>query len=1062
MSLTRFAIARRVTIAMFVGILVVLGLLGLERMPWDLFPSIDVPVVVVSVPYPGAGPDEIEQRVVKPLEDALSVIEGVDYLESSAQENMGAVVVHFLNDVDTDVAAADVRDALGQVRGVFPDDTGEPVVSKFDPSSIPIIVVGVTGDRDPRDLRKLVEDEVKPALGRVRGVAAVSVSGGEEREIQILASQERLMAVGLTANRLSQLLAAENIDLPAGTIKTGGRDFRVRVLGQIKDLEDLRGLMIDTPAAGPVRLDQIADVEDTVVEPDAYTRINGTPSVALQVMKQSTANTVSVAEGVRAQVEWLRRELPSDLEFTITQDHSEAVIEAVIDLRNAIAYGAIFAALVVFLFLHSVRATIIVAIAIPTSIIASFFPVSMGFGFTLNMMVMLGLALSVGVLVDDAVVVLENIQRHLKRGELPAQAALNGRTEIGAAAVAITTVDIVVYVPIALMQGIIGQVFYGFAITVVVCVLFSLGMAFTVTPMLAAWWYERETRAQAHAGRSTLMGRFIGAWDRGYKALQRAYTAVLRRAIRHPYITLALAYGALILVFGVFGSRLRNEFFPNTDERQVNIRVEMPVGTRLEVTDDMVRAIEARLADREKYPEIVDVFAQSGSQGTAFLGLGKSGPNYGHLSLFLRPARERKLNRLRTDQQLAESLRRDLADLPSTTLFISAGSSMGGPGGGMELVLSGEDYDTLLSEAARLRTRIAQIEGIRDVELSTEAGRPEVQIEIDRWRARDYDLTTAEIAMAVRRAIAGGTDSKYRVGGDEYDIRVQLPRAELDCVERIEGLLVGRTKSGRLVRVRDVATVTPGFGPTVIERYQRTRSVTITAQNPGIGSADARDAIEAVLNESRNGQVHWAWTGSTKWQTESMNEMRRAILLAVVLIYMVTAALYNSVLEPLNIMLILPLALVGGIVGLYVTGMSMSLVAMIGMIMLMGIVGKNAILVVDYTNTLRVRGRERMEALIEAGTTRMQPVLMTTTAASLAMVPTALALAEGSEWRAPMAVVVIFGLILATPASLIVVPASYVIWDQVGQWFRRIGLAIFVRGRRSGDATAPEEGDGRE
>lgn len=1047
MSLTRFAIARRVTIAMIVGILLVLGLVGLGRMPWDLFPRIEVPVVVVTVPYPGAGPDEIEQRVVKPLEDALSVIEGVDYLKSRAQENVGAVIVYFLNDVDIDVAAADVRDALGQVKGAFPEDAQEPIVSKFDPSSQPVIVVGVTGARSPRDLRKLVDDEVKPALGRAQGVAAVSVSGGEQREIQILASAERLAAVGLTADTLSRKLALENIDMPAGTFQAGSRDFRVRVLGEVESLEELRALRIDTPVAGPLRLDQIAEVQDTVVEPTEYTRINGVQSVAVQVMKQSTANTVDVVEGVKEQVERLRRELPDDIEFTITQDRSEAVIEAIIDLRNAIIYGAIFAALVVFLFLHNFRGTIIVAIAIPTSLIASFFPIGIGFGFTLNMMVMLGLALSVGVLVDDSVVVLENIQRHLRRGELPAQAALNGRSEIGAAAVAITLVDVVVYLPVALMRGIIGQVFYGFAITVVVCVLFSLAMAFTLTPMLAAWWYERETRsAGTPTGFGALLTRFFSAWDSGYGQLRRVYSAVLRRAVAHPYVTLVVAFGVLIFVFVTLGSRLPNEFFPSTDERQVSITVEMPVGTRLEVTDEIVRNIEERLADRERYPEIAEVFAQAGSGGGAFLGIGKSGPNYGNVSIFLRPARERKLAGLRSDQQLAEALRHDLADLPSTKLLIS---TQGGPGGlgGMELVLSGEDYAALQREADRLRRRIEQMEGIRDVELSTEAGRPEVEIVVDRLRARDYGLTAGEIAAAVRRAISGATDSKYRVGGDEYDIRVKVPKADANSIEDIERLIVGKTKTNEPIRVRDVARITQGSGPTVIERYQRARSVTITAQTPGIGTRDAKRAIEEILKDSDGEQFAWSWSGSTKWQSEAMSEMTRAIMLAVVLIYMVTAALYNSVLEPLNILMILPLALVGAIVGLYVTGMAMSLVAMIGMIMLMGIVGKNSILVVDYTNTLRARGRSRYEALIEAGATRMQPVLMTTMAASLGMLPTALALAEGSEWRAPMAVVVIFGLILATPVSLIVVPASYVIWDQVGQFFERIARAIFVRPR---------------
>jgi len=443
---------------MLIGILLVLGLVGLSRMPWELFPDIDVPVVTVVVAYPGAGPEEIEQRILKPLEDQCAMIENVDTVSGTARQNVATLAMFFAFGTDVDVAAADVRDAVSRARGAFPDEAQEPSVMKVATNAWPVFTVGVTGKRAPRELRELVEDDVMPHLGSVAGVATVTLTGGQEREVQVLASKERLDAVGMSIAQFSAALQMENLNMPSGNIQEGMRDFQVRVLGEMKSLDEIRSLRIDTARGGVVRLDDIAEVQDTIVKPTEHARINGIDSVALSVVKQSDANTVGVCRSVEAAIEELKTTLPNDIQFVVAQDESEGVIESVLDVRNAIMYGAMFAALVVFLFLHNFRGTIIVALAIPTSLIATFLPIGVVGAFTLNMMVMLGLSLSVGVLVDDSVVVLENIERHLGFGELPDQAAINGRGEIGAAAVAITMVDVVVFLPLAMMGGIMGQV----------------------------------------------------------------------------------------------------------------------------------------------------------------------------------------------------------------------------------------------------------------------------------------------------------------------------------------------------------------------------------------------------------------------------------------------------------------------------------------------------------------------------------------------------------------------------------------------------------------------------
>lgn len=1078
MWLTRLAISRRVTIAMFIMGLVIMGLVGLTRMPWDLIPKIDIPVVSVTVPYPGAGPQEVEQRVLKPVENAVSVINGVDTVSSTAYENMGNVTIQFKYGTDIDAAAADVRDAIDRAKASFPDDVTQPSLYKIDISAMPIFVVGISGNRAPRDLRKLVDDEIKPRLGQVTGVASVSVSGGEEREIQVLVHRERLDAVGLSIAKLAEILRGENIDIPSGNVKEGRRDYAVRVLGQFSTIDQMRRLRISTPLGGIVPLSSLAEVQDTVVESDTLARIDGKPTVMVSIVKQSDANTVGVVRGARKTFEELlgsieetsagegkggeaagakKGELPSDIKAVVAQDSSERVLESIKDVRDALLYGALLAALVVFLFLHNFRGTLIVAIAIPTSIVATFLPVGLGFGFTLNMMVMLALSLAVGVLVDDSIVVLENIERHLRRGEQPKEAAYNGRTEVGGAAVAITFVDVVVFIPIAMMGGIIGRFFYPFGITAFVCTLFSLLMSFTLTPMLASWWYTRRERREESGG--GIWQAFFRAWDRGYGRLEHVYRPVLRRVVAHPYITLFIGYGILIATVMLIMPRLGFEFFPASDEGQVQASLEMPVGTRLEETDKVVRRIESLLNDRSKYPEVKHVAGMVGVQSVGVTGASGSGGQYGIVRAFLSRRRVRVEAGQRSDQEVVAALRQDILSIPDVIAKVTAESSMGGGGGAdVELNVLCENQELLGRASVQLAQKIRQIPGLLYVDLSSKPGRPEIHVQIDRDRASDLGLSVDTIGKAVRTALSGNTDAKYREGGEEYDLRVQYAKADRSRVDEVGDIFVGLTTSGQRVRLRDVARVFLSTGPSRIERYNRQRMTTVSATlDPTvILLGTAQEEINKILDANPIPGVATTWAGNVKRQGESFGYLFQALFLAITLVYLVTAALYNSLLQPLNVMLTIPMALVGGVFGLWVTGNALSMIAMIGVIQLVGLVGKNAILMVDFTNTLRGRGLSRTEALLQAGPTRMKPILMTTLAAIGGALPTALAVNEGSEWRAPMAVVVIFGLAVSTMLSLLVVPATYCIFDQVGVFFGRMGrgfmgLAGILGKRKGGD-----------
>ncbi len=1052
-AFARTVISNRVTVSMVVLAAIVLGLVGLSGMPWEMDPDVDFPFVTVIATYPGAGPDEIEEEVIRPLEDAVSVLSNVQHVNSVAQEGVGTVSIEFSFEADQDVAAADVRDAVARVKAEFPDDVDEPQVLKLDLGALPVMTIGVTGNRAPRDLRKLVDDVITPRIGQVSGVASVSVTGGEEREIHVLADRRRLEAAGLSIAELSRAIASDNLNVPAGEIDEGLRNYRVRVFGRADDIDTIRNIRIDTPLGGLMRVADLADIVDSVVDTDEYARINGENVVSMRVVKQSGANTVGVADGVRAALDELDQRLADDIEFTIASDDSEQVVTQIVDVRDSIVQGTILAALVIFLFLHNVRGMVIAALVIPVSIIASFSLTGLAFDFTLNSMVMLAFAISVGILVDNSVVILENVQRHLNAGELPEAAAVNGWSEIGWAVVATSVVDISIWFPVAIMSGIVGSFFYPFALTIVAVSIFALLTSSLLTPMLAAWWF---TRKQQHETRrpnawQRFWRGFYAGLDGIYDGFEGVYRTMLRWSVAHPYLVILFGYGALVIVAATVGPSLGAEFFPSVDQNRVTMTIEMPAGTRLEQTDDVAREIEQRLLDSETYPEIKYLFSAVGSTGSGVFGAGDTGSNWASMSLTLTSAGDRREIGQRSDEELADVLRDRLTDIPGAQITIG---TEGGPGGGagapLEMQLLGENQDALVRTAMQMRHEVAQIPGLDQVDTSVEAGQPEVQIDIDRLRAFDRGMSVSQIAMAVRNSIDGATDTKYREGGDEYDIRVRLEEVDRDSVEEIRSLFLGLGFGDTPVRLGDVADVSLGTGPTKIERVDRRRAITLSAFNPGINQAEAEERILEIYEDVRDPSVNYQWAGQARYRGESFAELFTALGLAIALIYIATAALYNNVLEPLNVMFTVPLALIGALIGLLVTGNTLNIVSILGVIMLVGLVARNSIILIDFVDTLRARGMSRTEALLEAGPSRMRPILMTVASTVIGVLPTALALSEGAEQREPFAWVLVFGLIFGTTLSLLVIPASYCIWDQVANFFTNLGRRLF------GGGTEPE------
>jgi HAE1 family hydrophobic/amphiphilic exporter-1 len=1146
MWLTRTAISRPIFILMFVLALVVLGLQSRGKMPKELNPNVDIPYVTIITTYSGAGPSEIETLVTEPIEKNVTSIGGLKNVTSTSQEGTSTVMLEFEMGTDIEAAAADVRDKVAIARASLPKDADDPKVVKLDTSSMPIMTLGLAGSLTAKEMRILADNVISDRLAKVGGVASVNVSGGEEREISVAVDKDRLDAYGIGIGAVVDALNAANKNNPAGSIKEGAKEYTVRTVGEFTDAREIANAPIVLPDSGTgasetIRVGDIAQVKDSVVEPTEIVRLNGEPSVVFTIQKQSGANTVAIAEGIKQELASMQPQLPAGVHFIIATDQSVYVEQALEAVDSSLIEGVLLVVAIVFLFLHTARATFIVALAIPTSLMATYIPTG-AFGFTQNTMVLLALALVVGILVDDSIVVLENIERHLRLREDPEQAALNGRSEIGLAAITITMVDIVVFLPIAFMGGIVGQFFRQFGVTVAVATAFSLIMSFTLTPMLASKWMKsemdkereaEERRRRKELGRVSikdrldiLAGLLFGGLERLLRALDRQYRGVLEWALDNRFLTvvigivsllvvfatvmplpkgglpmgprLVIAFVALLaaavsmavnrrsksvaLVFGVSMAAIATlvylpfgfEFFPQTDQSQLSIAVRTPAGTSLRATDKVVQRIEAivdampemktvryRVSDaawwnpfswsKHHYEEQTGYcMAMTGAGSSGMAGSGDTGSQYANMTVKIVDKRFRK----RSTQDVADWLSQQIAHIPGTELVTIANSSGGGPpAGSIEKDVQGQKLDDVVLEAQRVADVIRKIPGAVDVDISYKPSTPERRIIVDRTRAAKFGMTVSEVSTAARTAIDGDDTVKLRDNGTEYPIRVQYALSQRNQTADVDRLIIG-TKDGAPIYLGDVAKVEYSYSPNKVERKNRQKVVSVTADIAGgyqMGNVNQNIDSALATTPTVSGTTISSG-GATQMMAESLLSIGSALMLAVLLVYMLMAALFESLLTPLVIMFSLPQAMVGALLALLLTGQSMGMTAMIGIIMLMGLVTKNAILLIDYTNTLMARGKRRNEALLEAGPTRLRPILMTTFAMVFGMLPTALALSQGSETRSPMAVAVIGGLLLSTVLTLVVIPVVFTIVDD----FWKALLRVFFPRTRLQPVPSPE------
>lgn len=1013
MKLTEVAIKRPAFLTMVFVALAVLGIFGYSRMGVDLLPKMDWPIVSILTVYPGAGPKEVESLVSKPIEEAVSAVSSLDNVRSYSYEGVSVVLAQFEFSASVDEVTNEVQRKVEQIRSQLPDDAEVPKISKSDLNAFPILRVSLTGQMDPRELYQFTKDKVKTELEQVEGVSAVTILGGQEREIRVEVDNQKLQAYGISILQVSQALGRENLDFPTGKIDEQVNQYIVRLAGKFKSLDQIRNMVVISSPSGVVYLKDIAEVKDTYKENYTISRLNGESSIALAIQKQSDANSVKTSDRVQTAMAKMEKDNGGRIKFTVAQDITDFTRHSLSEVQRDLFLAVLMVAAVLFLFLHSFRNSLIVLLSIPTSLITTFFFMYL-FGYTLNLMSLMALALVIGILVDDSIVVLENIHRHLERGENPVTAAIEGRSEIGFAAVAITLVDVVVFLPISMVGGLVGRIFSEFGITIVVSTLLSLFVSFTLTPMLAAKWSRL-----VHHARESWLGRFIYAFEAWQDRLAERYHNGLSWALDHRK-TILMGSGALLVAslalvpLGLIGS----EFMTESDRGEFAVNIDMPLGTTIEKTDEAVHKVEAIIA---AMPEVDRYLSTIGKQQSQWKNAEQS--NLGQVQVKLVDKSERK----RSTKDMMLAIQKQVAVIPGLKTSYATMSMWGSANmAPLQIEIIGSDLAEVTKFADRVSAIVAGTKGTVDVVSSWEEGKPEVQIAVDREKTAKMGLTLVEVGLAVRTALEGDVATKYQEGDTEYDTRVVLNKANRVKTEDV-GKITLLNRYGQVVQLSQVANASYGKGPSEIQRKDRERLVTVASNLSGeIALGQVTAAVEqAVKAEGIPNGIKIFFGGDAENMRDMFSDMSIALTLAILFVYMIMVSLFESYIHPFTIMFSLPVALVGALGALALTGMTLSMFSMIGIIMLMGLVTKNAILLVDFTNTLRGRGMGMREALLEAGKTRLRPIIMTTATMIFGMMPLALALGAGSEMRQSMAVVIIGGLTSSTLLTLVLVPVVY-------------------------------------
>lgn len=1026
MWLADTSIKRPVFATMLTMALVVLGIISYPSIGVDLFPKVEFPVVNITTQLKGASPEIMDIDVTDKIEEAVNTINGVKTIVSTSSESVSVITIEFVLERNIDLAVQDVREKISLIRSKLPTDIDEPIIEKVDPDSNPVLWINLSGQHSIGEISTYANEILKEQIQKIPNVGAIELSGTRLRQVRIWLDADRLRAHQVTAGDVVQALQRENVELPGGRIESLTKEYSIKVKGEFARVPDFNDLIIAYFRGAAVRIRDVGRAEDGLEERRSIARFNEDASVGLGIQKQSGTNTVEVVDAVKAELKKIEKTLPPGMNINISFDQSQFIKASINEVQNHLILGGILAVFAVFLFLRNVRTTIIAAIALPISVISTFFLINV-FSFTFNNLTMLGLTLCIGILIDDAIIVIENIHRHIEEGMKPMEAASFATDEIGLAVMATTLAIVAIFLPVAFMKGIVGRFFLQFSLTVVFAVLVSLLVSLTLTPMMSSRFLRSYTGGNFDHGLPFQRIKRAGdRIERIYKKIEIIYGRILVNCLDYRKVVLLLALA--VFVFSLYMMRfIGKEFLPPEDQSQFMVRLEAPVDYSVDATDRLFRKAEEIARG---IPEITGIFYSQGSSRSRQI-------NKGTLYITLVPKKERK----RSQQDIMAELRKTIGRIPglkssAENIFLIGGGIRNVP---IEFTIRGADLGELQEYSKQVIDEFSRLPGVVDVDTTLEISKPEYKVYIDRDKAADLGINIATVAEAINFLIGGELDvTKYKdeMKGRRYDVRARLNPEDRMGSKDI-GRIYIRSKDGRLLELSNVVRVVEGGGPSIINRVDRQRAVTIFANLENKPMAEAMSELDSIAERLLPADLTTAYKGMSEVMGESFRYLMFALLVGIILAYMILASQFESFIHPFTVLLSMPLSFIGAFGALLIAGKTLNIFSFIGLILLMGLVKKNAILLVDYTNTLRARGAARREAIIQAGPARLRPILMTTFAMIFGMLPVAFGVGEGAETRSPMGVATIGGLLTSLFLTLVVVPAAYDLLDDGQEWLKR-------------------------
>jgi HAE1 family hydrophobic/amphiphilic exporter-1 len=1030
MKLSELSVRRPVTIVMMILIILLLGAISFVNLNIDLFPEMDLPIAAVIATYSGAAPEEMEELITKPLEAQMSTVHNIDGIQSFSARGTSIIAVMFNYGTDMDNATLEMREKVDLAQMMFPSEAEKPMVMKMDPNMMPVMALGFSSDMPAKELKTLIEEEVQNKLERIDGVASADIMGGAEQEIQVTVDPQVLQNYGLSIDSVVNALRMENRNVSAGDVAAGSKEYLVRVLGEFQAVEQVGDVTVTNPQGVGLKLSDIADVKLTDKEVSGYITINGSEGIAVTVSKETDGNTVEVSRNVRKTLEELETILPDTVEMKTLFDQAEFIELSINNLVRNIIIGGTLAILILLLFLRDVRSTLVIGTAIPISLIATFTLVYFR-GMTLNMMTLGGLALGAGMMVDNSIIVLENIFRHRQEGEGLIRAAIEGSSEMANAILASTLTTIAVFLPIVFVEGLASQLFTPMAFTITFALAASLLVALTLVPMMSSKVLTVMPGEDYNPESSSRVERVFHKSQAWFDAVDAKYRDLLQWAINHRKTVVGITVGTLVLSL-VLVPFVGVEFIPETDQGFYTVDITMDKGSRLEETEKIVAQVDKIIAD---IPETDIVFTTIGMG----MGMGMStdsGSDIASFQVGLVDLDQRE----RSTAEVVDEVRTKVEKIPGAEITVSAASMTSTMGGGtpVSIQIKGEDIAVLEPLAEEMVQVVSKVEGTREVKSSIEGGAPEVNVVLDRTRIAGYGLTPAGVANSIQASIMGTVATRYRTGDDEIDVRVRFSDSFRENLSDLSDLSIS-TPTGAQVPLEELGELEISEAPTSINRDDQERVVTVSSQIFGrdLGSImkDIQERVDKEIILPDGYSIEY--TGESEEMAEAFGNLTLALILAIILVYMVLAAEFESLMYPFIIMFAMPVTIVGVVLGLFLTGRSLSVPGFIGVIMLAGIVVNNGIVLVDYINQQRAKGLTREEAILKAGPHRLRPILMTTLTTILAMLPMTLGIGEGAELQAPLGTVVVGGLTTSTVLTLVVVPVMYIILDNIGLKLRK-------------------------